>query len=745
MDSSKQLQWQLEDPRPRVVRKAVVSALMKLSIVFRVVVFTLSQFSLLNVEWINVLLWAITAEMIVTSAVFLKYARWEDQEHWVTFWQATYVFEVISLRHAFYDNALLLLITFTGLYLTYFIGIYTEFTKNEEARLPPFVLKKNDVHRPNYGWLGKSICRFPLFKFKAARMLITLVLYLASVFMGYFAMYAMFFSQVDDLRNLTTYKADPDLKHAALTPLLLVAILASSVAMIPTLMVEGIAIPGLWTDLLTMKKASRSYRTKVWDVCELDEDKSPDSDLKKKLQDAGKVLDFTIVLPCFLPNEEEVLPHVFQHYLHEFDELKAVERELKLKTESKKVIMVVWNSPKKHPEFQTVVDEWSSKYASEGFSLVVYENTNSTSKCDNLNFACGCSSGSSLKITTDMCCLNDADTMVDWSCIIRGSLHIDVNKVDIAQAMNSHCKYDCMGTPGDDDERQCHPYGILIAVGDSTKPQNMSTQTFFKHAPFNGRGGFWKTSSLAQVGFDHRTVGEDHDAGYRACAYFGMKGVLDMNMLCQEQEPPNCVALTSQRIRWETAALEMRRTFSWIIRSPFYSKTEVIVLLWGQLSQNCNLPFQALPYQVVTVLPLVIIKGWLSVYGFTADLTPNFCQNNTNCAYELGPVTNPVTGSQVNVVMPLALLIFAGLGIFFLLVNLFDFIIRICTTRYRPRIMYLIYYGLLKGLCVQPYFVYLQYWSLYDYCWGGAKFIPTARSPISPKNRDEPLTKPLLQ
>jgi len=732
--------FSLNNPRPKVVRRRAVTILMKLSIVSRLAVFAWSQFGDVNVDWVNVLLWAISAEMVVTSCIFLKYARWEDQEHWVTFWQTAYVFEVVPLRHCFYDNALLLLVTFAGLYLTYFIGIYTEFTKNEAARLPPFVLKKNDVDRPKYGWLGKSICS--TFKWKSSRMLITAVLYLASVFMGYFALYAMFFSEVDDLRNLTSYKADSDVKHGALQPLLLVAILASSVAMFPTLLVEGVAIPGLWTDLMQMKTASRSYRTKVWDVCELDEDKAPGSELKKKLQQAGKVLDFTIVLPCYLPNEEEVLPHVFQHYLQEFNALKDVETELKL-SECKKVIMVVWNSPQQHPEFQAVVDEWDSKFSAEGYSLVVYENKNSTSKCDNLNFACGCSAGSALKITTDMCCLNDADTMVDWSCIIRGSLHIDVNKIDIAQAMNSHCKYDCMGTPGDDDERQCHPYGILIAIGDSTKPQNMSTQTIFKHAPFNGRGGFWRTTSLAKVGFDHRTVGEDHDAGYRACAYFGMRGVLDMNMLCQEQEPPNCLALTSQRIRWETAALEMRRTFSWIIRSPFYSRLEVIVLLWGQLSQNCNLPFQALPFQVATVFPLIIIKGWLSLYGFAPSSTLNFCQNNTNCAYEYGPITT-LSGSHVNLVFPMTLLIFMGLCLFFLLVNLVDFMIRICTTRYKPRLMYLVYYGVLKGICVQPYFVYLQYWALFDYCWGGAKFIATARSPISPKNRDEPLTKPLL-
>jgi len=734
-------EYSLNNPRPLVVRRNVISILMKVSIVLRLVLFALWQFSLFDLEWNTWVLWAMAVEMVVTSVLFLKFARWEDQEHWVTAWQTAYVLEVLSSRHALYDDVTLLLIAFVGLYGTYYVGIFTEFTKNEVARLPPFPFKKNDVERPRYGWLGKSICL--TFKWKCSRMLITAVLYLSSCAAGFFGFYAMFMSQVDDFRNLTTYQADADVKHGALLPLLAVAVLASCIAMIPTLLVEFAAIPGLCTDLMTIKTASRAYRTKVWDVCELDEDKEPESALKKSLKQAGKVLDFTLVLPCYLPNEEELLPLVFQHYLHEFDELKAVERELQL-PECAKVIMVVWNSPKQHPDFQPVVEEWVSKFVQEGYTLVIYENKNSTSKCDNLNFACGCSTGSTQKITTDMCCLNDADTMVDWSCIARGSLHIDVGKLDIAQSMNTHCKYDCMGTPGDDDERQCHPYGVLVAIGDSTKPANMSTQTPFKHAPFNGRGGFWKTTSLAKVGFDHRTIGEDHDAGYRACAYFGMKGVLDMNMLCQEQEPPNCLALTSQRIRWETAALEMRRTYSWIIRSPFYSRFEIFVLLWGQLSQNCNLPFQALPFQLASILPLIIIKGWISVYAFSPALQENFCLNNTNCAYELGPITT-LDGSRWYFAMPLVLIIFVVFAAFFLLVNAFDFIVRVCSTRYRPRFMYFVYYGLLKGLCVQPYFVYLQYWSLFDYCWGGGKFIATARSPISPKNRDAPLSAPLLK
>merc|ERR1712113_206231 len=261
----------------------------------------------------------------------------------------------------------------------------------------------------------------------------------------------------------------------------------------------------------------------------------------------------------------------------------------------------------------------------------------------------------------------------------------------------------------------------------------------------NGRGGFWRTSALRQVGFDHRTVGEDHDAGYRGCAYFGFKGLLDMNMLCQEQEPPDCGALTSQRIRWETAALEMRRTFSWILRSKHYGNFEAFVLLWGQLQQNCNLPLQALPFQVATALPLIILKGYLSIYAFGAADDANstldkLCKQD-KCVFEF-QTENPITGVKWNVALPLPLAIFCCVGAFFVLVNGFDFLCRVLTTRYRPRLMFFVYYAFLKPMLVAPYFVYVQYWALFDYCWGGAVFKATARSPT---RKDGNLAEPLLK
>lgn len=731
----------LRDPRPRAANPSLWYGLMVFSVVTRILAVMRAQsidlFSVDNQPF----LWLIQAEMVVTVLLFGCFARWADQGHWITFWQVMYTVEVIVVRQALFDNVWMLSLAFVGLYATYFVGVYCEFTKWEMHRIPPFCPKNQDKDRPKYGWLGRSIGR--RVRSKCGRIVITAFLYCSGLAFGFFMMYAFLFSEIDNLRHLPTYK-NGDKNSNSLLSLLIVGVVASCLSMIPAMLVEAGAVPGLVSDWWNMKKASRSYRTGIWDICELDEDKDgPGPELKKILQ--TKLKDVTIVLPCYLPNEVEILPFVFQHYLEQFEKLAEYEGAEKCV----KAILLVWNAPdkwqkeEKPPAFDDDMKQWKEKFEASGFVLDIYDNPHSTSKCDNLNLACDL-------IKTETCCLNDADTMLDWTCLARGSNHIR-NGYDIAQAMNSHCYNDCRGRPGDDsagEGLECHPYGILITIGDATKPQNMSTQTPFKHAPFNGRGGFWKTESLQKVGFDHRTVGEDHDAGYRGCAYYGMKGILDMNMLCQEQEPPDCKALTSQRIRWETAALEMRRTFSWILRSKHYGRFETFVLLWGQLQQNCNLPLQALPFQVATALPLIILKGWLSIYAFgPIDSSKEQLCARDDCVWEF-PITNPWNGSQWNVAVPLPLVIFIGCGVVFIAVNAFDFLVRVCTTRYNPRLMFFIYYGLLKPLLVAPYFMWVQYWALFDYCWGGAKFIATARSPVSPKSQQQSsggLSQPLNQ
>merc|ERR1712072_194786 len=151
---------------------------------------------------------------------------------------------------------------------------------------------------------------------------------------------------------------------------------------------------------------------------------------------------------------------------------------------------------------------------------------------------------------------------------------------------------------------------------------------FYRHSPFNGRGGFWRTSALKHVEFDHRSIGEDHDAAYRAFAYYGFKGILDPNMLCMEREPPNCKAVVNQRTRWETAAMEMRRTFPWVLRSKHYTKFEAFLLIWSQLGQNAQMPLQQLPLQMCQLMPLAVTKAFLMkrVFGETPADWKHLCR-----------------------------------------------------------------------------------------------------------------------
>merc|ERR1719473_1587192 len=117
----------------------------------------------------------------------------------------------------------------------------------------------------------------------------------------------------------------------------------------------------------------------------------------------------------------------------------------------------------------------------------------STSKCDNLNMAME-------HLTTEMALLNDADTMVSAATMCRASINMFEDELDIVQSNNIHCWDDFIGRPEDG----CFLMGAFTTLTDGTKPINMSTQGLYKHSPFNGRGGFWRTTSLKKVGFDYR-------------------------------------------------------------------------------------------------------------------------------------------------------------------------------------------------------------------------------------------------
>jgi hypothetical protein len=345
----------------------------------------------------------------------------------------------------------------------------------------------------------------------------------------------------------------------------------------------------------------------------------------------------------------------------------------------------------------------------------------STSKCDNLNTAIE-------YIDTEVALLNDADTMVSAEAFIRASLLITGGKpeeqVDIAQCHSTHCREDVTGCIGGG----WFCFAPIVTISDASKPKNMATQGMFKHAPFNGRGGFWRTSALKLVGFDHRCIGEDHDAAYRGVAYYGLRGVMDPNMLCQEREPPDCASLTKQRIRWETAALEMRRTFPWVLRSPYYAKFEAFVLIWSQLYANANLPLQFMPMQVFMLMSLGITKTfmWRHVFGEDRASWKKMCWNEDCMAH--------FRFQGQDVALPLAFLIFVSIFGIVMCLSIVDCFVRTFTTRYRSRFLFCFTSAFVAPFTMVPFLTFCQFGALRDYCFGSAKFIATRRSSSSDNN-----------
>merc|ERR1719213_871289 len=60
-----------------------------------------------------------------------------------------------------------------------------------------------------------------------------------------------------------------------------------------------------------------------------------------------------------------------------------------------------------------------------------------------------------------------------------------------------------------------------------------------------------------------------------------------------------------------------------------------------------------------------------------------------------------------------------------------DCILRCLSTRYRPQALWCFNTVFIAPITIAPFLTYCQFFALRDYCFGGAKFIPTKRSPTS--------------
>lgn len=627
----------------------------------------------------NVLI-AVEVEVVLSIIFVQVFCRWESQGHLITMWEIVVSMMFYAIRRSLYVRPEHFATGLVLLFATYIVGMMADFMQNTPPRLPPFPPKASDVERPRYGWLGDWLAK--RFRTRKSRLFITFIMWASYQTRCILILY---FSTLTDQDDLTE---DPKL----LDTLFLISTVVAAVSLMPNALVVFASLPELIKDCWYGKKASRAYQTGGYEVCEIDEDAKENSELKQQLK-SHQCHSLTVVVPCYMPNEEEIIFDVIDYYKVQQKNYPGNMR-----------MMIIWNSPRDHPETEQKLNQTAKELG----WLSSHRNPWSTSKCDNLNLAIDILEKP--EYMTDIALLNDADTMVTAATMCRASMILYDKGYDIAQSHSTHCYMDKTGQP----ESGCFCFGAFATLFDATKPLNMSTQGIFSHSPFNGRGGFWRVSALKLCGFDHRTIGEDHDSAYRGFACYGIKGILDQNLLCQEREPPDCKSLTSQRIRWETAALEMRRTFPWILRSKHYGRFEAFILIWSQLCWNCNLPGQSMPLQIMQLLPLAVSKSYLMKY-----------------------VINVETGEPVDEPhgYPFLFALLIGVFVSYLSVCVIDYCFRLQVTRYRPRIAWIIFGIIVVPIVMMPYMMYLQFWAMQDYCWGGAKFICTTRSPAgTPRN-----------
>jgi len=680
--------------RPRVVGIVFLGDLLfrTLLLCYLVAVHILEYEKLVPVIFPKALIVGMSVEFALSSVFLAKFGRWEVHGHLVTLWQVLSSLLAFAVRHSLYANPTLYVIFSMELVVAYVIGIMTDFTGDSEARLPPIVPKRSDKTKPTYGWLGKQASK--LFQTKFARSMVTAVLYVS--YMNKIIM-CIIYHHISVKEDMSAIGEDN------LDLLFKLSIGLAFVSMLPNVIVDLATLPEFFSDWKNGKESKRFCKTDPFEVAIIDDDNVDNGvqgELAEKLK-THKCCSITVVIPCYMPNEQEIIFDILDYYRQQE---KRYPGEMK--------VLVVWNSPDEHPD----VEDGLNSLAAEWPSLTWRHDLLSTSKCDNLNTAID-------NLTTDVALLNDADTIVSAESFIRASLHItggkEEDQIDIAQSVNTHCAEDVAGYP----ESGFFCFGGLITMADNSKPKNMATQGMFKHAPFNGRGGFWRVSALKLVGFDHRIIGEDHDAAYRGIAYYGFKGLLDPNMICQEREPPDCASLTKQRVRWETAALEMRRTFPWILRSTYYSKWEAFILIWSQLYANANLPLQFMPMQVFMIIPLGITKAYIykHVWGKEDASWQVMCENEDCYShFRLG---------EYQMAMPFLFMILASIFGFIMALWFFDCFVRTAVTRYRPRFVWCLASFFVTPCTLVPFLFYCQFGALRDFCFGGALFIATKRSP----------------
>lgn len=242
--------------------------------------------------------------------------------------------------------------------------------------------------------------------------------------------------------------------------------------------------------------------------------------LEQEIAEGMPCPEITVIIPCFLPNEQDIIEGTIEHVIN------------KLQSPGAMKLMLVYNTPKDMPEVEGRLREMEKRTDyKDGRRLEVLRVHTSTSKAENLNYAVS-------KTSSEYIAIYDADHHPDPGSLVR--LYREMWEQGADSVMGS----------------------LYIRSLDSLMARWIDVDFFFVHFMiFSGLGlwtrvGFFGGSNaivrkdlLVSYPFNLAVQCEDIDLSAR-CLLDNKKMVFCPEARCGELAPANLRAFYKQRLRW---------------------------------------------------------------------------------------------------------------------------------------------------------------------------------------------------
>lgn len=288
----------------------------------------------------------------------------------------------------------------------------------------------------------------------------------------------------------------------------------------------------------------------------------------------------SVVVAAYLPNEQEIIEATLYHWLTEV-EVPTAGWEL----------ILAYNTPTPLP-----VEARLYSLAQRFPNLVLLPVPHSRSKAENLNAALN-------QVRGEMTCIFDADHHPASDCLRRAWVWLRDGQYDGVQGRN------IIRNAGDNWLTHLIAVEFECIYGVSHYGRSLMADT----ALFGGSNGYWRTSTLRELGFCPTRLTEDIDATVRGIVR-GDRLVHDPAIVITELAPTNLRGLWLQRQRWsqgwiEVACLHLHRVALTPHLDPVQKGCWLFMLLFSQ-------GFYPLVWQVVPMI--------LSIHFSLSDRDLNF-------------------------------------------------------------------------------------------------------------------------